>query len=170
MLKFLILKTIGQLVAWTLNNLIEEYLNDEFLLSSDPKKLDTDKIHRYLSKNSYWAQNIPMNVVRKSINNSLCFGLYHGTVQIGLTRVITDKATFAYLADTFVIDEYQGKGLGTWMIETVMKSSELQGLRRWQLSTRDAHKFYQKFGFQSLEYSDRHMTIKYHNNYKKILD
>jgi GNAT superfamily N-acetyltransferase len=153
-----------------LNNLIEEYLNGEFLLSSNPEKLNLDIIHGYLSKNSYWSQNIPMNVVRRSINNSLCFGLYHGTVQIGLTRVITDKATFAYLADTFIIEEYQGKGLGTWMIETIMKSSELQGLRRWQLSTRDAHSFYQKFGFHSLEYPDRHMTIKYYNVYKKNLN
>ncbi|MHA1473648.1 MAG: GNAT family N-acetyltransferase [Promethearchaeota archaeon] len=153
-----------------LNNLIEEYLNGEFLLSSDPKKLDIDIIHGYLNKNSYWAQNIPKNVVRRSINNSLCFGLYHGTVQIGLTRVITDKATFAYLADTFVISEFQGKKLGTWMIETIMKSSELQGLRRWQLSTRDAHSFYHKFGFHSLEYPGRHMTIKYHNVYMKNSD
>ncbi len=163
----MILKTIGQLVAWTLNNLIEEFLHDEFLLSSDPKKLDIDIIHRYLNKHSYWAQNIPLNVVERSLNNSLCFGLYRNKTQIGLVRVITDRATFAYLADTFIIDEYQGKGLGIWMIETVMKSSELQGLRRWQLSTRDAHKFYQKLGFQSLEYPDRHMTIKYHNIYKK---
>ena len=148
-----------------MNNLVEEYLNGEFLLSSDPKKLDIDIIHNYLSKLSYWSLNIPLNVVERSLNNSLCFGLYRNKTQIGLVRVITDKATFAYLADTFVIDEYQGRGLGTWMIETVMKSSELQGLRRWQLSTRDAHKFYQKFGFQSLDYPDRHMTIKYYNVY-----
>ena len=158
---------IGQLAAWMLNNLIEEYLNGEFLLSSDPEKLNLDIIHGYLSKHSYWAHNIPLNVVKKSLNNSLCFGLYHKKKQIGLVRVITDKATFAYMADTFVIDEYQGKGLGNWMIETVMKSSELQGLRNWQLSTRDAHEFYRKFGFQSLEYPDRHMTIKFHNVYKK---
>ena len=88
-----------------MNNLIEEYLNDEFLLSSDPKKLDIDIIHRYLSKNSYWAQDIPLNVVERSLNNSLCFGIYHKKKQIGLVRVITDKSTFAYLADTFVIDD-----------------------------------------------------------------
>ena len=153
-----------------LNNLIEEYQNGEFLLSSDPEKLDMNIIHNYLSKNSYWAQNIPLSVAERSLNNSLCFGLYYKKSQIGLVRVITDKATFAYLADTFVIDEYQGKGLGTWMIETVMKSSELLGLRRWQLSTRDAHNFYQKFGFHALEYPDRHMTIKNHNVYKKNSD
>ncbi len=149
------------------NNLIEEYQKGEFLLSSDPDKLDLDMIHGYLSKHSYWAQNIPSIVVERSLKNSLSFGLYHKKKQIGLVRVITDRATFAYLADTFVIDEYQGKGLGTWMIETVIKSSELQGLRRWQLSTRDAHDFYQKFGFHALEYPDRHMTIKNHNVYKK---
>ena len=140
------------------------------MLSSDPEKIDLDKVHVYLSKHSYWAQNIPINVVKRSLKNSLCFGLYHGTEQIGLTRVITDKATFAYLADTFVIDEYQGKGLGSWMIELVMKSSELQGLRRWQLSTRDAHRFYQKFGFHLLEYPDKQMTLKNPNVYKKNSD
>jgi len=145
--------------------LIEEYQNGEFLLSSDPEKIDLDKIHLYLSKHSYWAQNIRIDLVRRSINNSLCFGLFHMEEQIGLTRVITDKATFAYLADIYVLDEYQRKGLGTWMIEQVMKSSELQGIRRWQLITRNAQKFYHKFGFKSIEEPERHMTVKFHVDY-----
>ena len=149
------------------NKLIEEYQKEEFLLSSDPEKLDLNKVHVYLSKHSYWAQNIPLTFVKRSINNSLCFGLYHGKEQIGLTRVITDKVTFAYLADIYVLDEYQGKGLGTWMIKTIMKSSELLGIRRWQLITRNAQKFYQKFGFKQIEEPDRHMTIKFNIDYEK---
>ncbi len=145
--------------------MIEEYQKGEFLLSSDLEKIDLDKVHLYLSKHSYWAQNIPINLVKRSINNSLCFGLYHEKEQIGLTRVITDKASFAYLADIYVLDKYQGKGLGTWMIKNVMKSSELQGIRRWQLITRNAQKFYQKFGFKSIEEPDRHMTVKFQVNY-----
>jgi len=150
-----------------LNKVIEEYQYENFLLSSNPDKLDFRVIHKYLSENSYWAQNIPMNIVKRSVENSVCFGLYDMEKQIGLTRVITDKATFAYLADIFVLDEYRGKDLGTWMIEKVMKSSELHGLKRWQLSTRNAHSFYEKFGFHALEYPDRHMTIKYNNIYGK---
>lgn len=149
-----------------LNNVIEEYQKGEFLLSSDPEKLDLDIIYEYLSKKSYWAQNIPLNLVKRSLNYSLCFGLYHRKKQIGLTRVITDRATFAYLGDIFIVDEYQGKGLGTWMIRCILKSPELQGLRRWQLSTRDAHKFYQQFGFHSLKNPEGAMTIRNHDNYE----
>lgn len=120
---------------------------DEFLISTNPSLLNIDVIHTYLSKESYWASGIPRDVVEKSVQHSLCFGLYKGDEQIGFARLVTDKATFAYLADVFILESYRGKGLSKWLIEVIQAHPELQGLRRWVLGTRDAHELYEKFGW-----------------------
>jgi GNAT superfamily N-acetyltransferase len=127
-------------------------------ISTDPTRLDIEAIHAYLSR-SYWAEGIPKDVVAKSVQSSICFGLYDGTRQIGLARVITDKATFAYLCDVYVLDEYRGHGLGKWLMEAVSAHPDLQSLRRFVLLTRDAHGLYEKFGFTPLKDPGRYMEI-----------
>ena len=121
----------------------------EFEITTDPARIDVAAVHGFLTA-SYWAQGIPEETVRKSIEHSLCFGIYHGPRQVGFARAITDYATFAYLADVFVLEEFRGRGLGVWLMECVMAHPELAGLRRWSLVTRDAHELYRKFGFREL--------------------
>ena len=135
-----------------------EVVRDNFLISTDPKRLDLEALHAYLRR-SYWAEKIPMETVRRSIEGSMCFGLFDGTVQIGFARVITDKATFAYLCDVYVLEDYRNQGLGTWLMKTVCSHPELQGLRRFVLVTRDAHGLYAKFGFTPLKDPSRYMEI-----------
>ena len=120
---------------------------ENFLISTDPAKLNTDIIYNYLSEESYWAKGIPREVVEKSITNSLCFGLYNNSEQIGFARLVTDKATFAYLADVFVLPAFRGQGLSKWMMQTIHAHPELQHLRRWWLGTKDAHGLYEQFGW-----------------------
>jgi GNAT superfamily N-acetyltransferase len=136
---------------------------DEYLSSTDPSLLEVDVIYNYLSGESYWAKNIPRDVVEKSIANSLCFGLYHHNRQIGFARLITDKATFAYLADVFIISEYRGKGLSKWLIQVIHGHPELQGLRRWVLGTRDAHGLYEQFGWTIFDEDIRKRFMQKHN-------
>lgn len=124
-----------------------EFEKDGYLISTDHTKLDIGVIHQYLSEESYWAKHIPLEVVKRSIDNSLCFGLYHLGKQIGFARLVTDKATFAYLADVFIIEMYRGKGLSKWLVQTIQAYPEVQGLRRWMLGTRDAHGLYAQFGW-----------------------
>jgi GNAT superfamily N-acetyltransferase len=126
-----------------------EWTRDEYLICTDPARLDVGVIQRFLSE-SYWAVGVPVDVVKRSIEHSLPFGLYREGRQIGFARVITDYATFAYLADVFVLDEFRGEGLGKWLIEVVVSHPELAGLRRWMLATRDAHGLYRKSGFTEL--------------------
>lgn len=133
-----------------------------FLISTDPALLNVDVIHDYLSNQSYWAQNIPKEVVQKSITNSLCFGLYFKGKQIGFARLVTDKATFAYLADVFILKEHQGKGLSKSMMEIIQSHPELQGLRRWMLGTRDAHGLYEQFGWTVLDEDARKRFMQRH--------
>jgi len=133
--------------------------SEEFVISTDPARLDVVAIHAYLTR-SYWAAGIPKDVVAKSIEGSLCFGLYEGGRQIGLARVITDKATFAYLCDVYVLEGYRGRGLGKWLMSVVQSHPDLQGLRRFVLLTQDAHGLYQQFGFSQLKEPDRYMEIK----------
>jgi len=135
-----------------------DYVRDQYLISTDPARLDPAAIHAYLSR-SYWAQNRPMEVVIRSLQHSLCFGVYHGSVQIGLARVITDYATFAYLCDVYILETHQGQGLGKWLISVVTGYPPLQGLRRWSLATRDAHGLYAQYGFSPLSNADRWMEI-----------
>lgn len=130
-----------------------------FSISTDPAHLDIQAIHAFLSQ-AYWSAGIPRSVVERAIAGSLCFGIYDSERQVGFARVITDKATYAYLADVFVIDEYRGKGLAKWLMEVIMSHDSVQGLRRFTLATRDAHGLYAQFGFQPLHDPMRHMEIR----------
>jgi GNAT superfamily N-acetyltransferase len=129
-----------------------------FTVSTDPARLDLDVVHGYLAR-SYWAEGVPREVVARSIEGALCFGLYDGPAQAGFARVITDGATYAYLADVFVLEPFRGQGLGVWMMECVMAHPALQGLRRWSLVTRDAHELYRRFGFTALAAPERYMEM-----------
>jgi GNAT superfamily N-acetyltransferase len=116
-------------------------------ISTDPNRLDLDVIHRFLSEQSYWARGRPMDMVVHSITNSLCFGAYLENRQVGFARVVTDRTTFAWLADVFVLDEYRGRGYGKTLMGAVLEHPDLQGLRRWLLATKDAHGLYAQYGF-----------------------
>jgi len=137
---------------------MNEWRRGDLAVSTDPSRLDRSLIARFLA-GSYWAKGIPREVVDRSIEGSLCFGLYRGPKQLGFARVITDYATFAYLADVFVVETSRGEGLGVWMMEVIMRHPRLQNLRRWMLATRDAHGLYEKFGWRSLENPERIMEI-----------
>ena len=127
----------------------EPWRRDGYLISTDRSRLDLKVIHGYL-RGSYWAAGVPEDVVRRSIENSLCFGLYRGEEQAGFARVVTDRATFAYLADVFVLEEHRGRGIGKWLVEVIISHPDLQGLRRWMLATRDAHELYRRYEFAEL--------------------
>jgi GNAT superfamily N-acetyltransferase len=129
-----------------------------FTISTDPSRLDLDVIHGYLVS-SYWAKGIPREIAERSLRHSLNFGLYDGDKQIGLARVITDRAVFAYVCDVFVLEAYRGRGLAVWLMETIRAHPELQNLRRWLLMTKDAHGLYRKSGFREPEYPTRLMEI-----------
>ena len=120
---------------------------DDYRISTDPALLDIELIHRFLSRDSYWAQNIPLGVVQRSIAQSLCFGLYEAQRQIGFARVVTDAATFAYLADVFIVPSNRRRGLAKRLMAAVMAHPDLRGVRRFMLATRDAHALYRQFGF-----------------------
>jgi GNAT superfamily N-acetyltransferase len=126
-----------------------EWRRGEYLVSTDRSLLDLQVIHGYLST-SYWAAGVPEEVVGQSIENSLNFGVYRGEEQVGFARVVTDRATFAYLADVFVLEAHRGQGLGKWLVEVVLSHPDLQGLRRWMLATRDAHDLYRRYAFTEL--------------------
>jgi GNAT superfamily N-acetyltransferase len=134
-----------------------EWHRGEYTVSAERGRLDVAAIHDFLSVKSYWARGRDLEVVRRSIENSLPFGLYKGARQIGFARVVTDYATFAWLADVFVLDEFRGEGLGVWLVETALEHPELRGLRRWILATRDAHELYRRFGFKEVENPDVYM-------------
>lgn len=141
---------------------------NDFLISTDKTKLNIGVIHDYLSKESYWAKNIPSAIVKKSIKGSCCFGIYHKKEQIGFARVVTDHATFAYIADVFILNDYRGKGLSKWLMEAIMNHPHLQGLRRWMLATRDAHGLYAQFGFLPLDKPERIMGLRPFEEYPAI--
>ncbi|EHQ24448.1 GNAT family N-acetyltransferase [Mucilaginibacter paludis] len=140
-------------------------MNDDFfikkgyLISTDNNLLDFDVIFNYLDKESYWSKGIQLDVLRKAIDNALCFGVYYQQKQIGFAKVVTDKATFAYLADVFIIEQYRGLGLSKWLIQTIKQHEDLQGLRRWMLATADAHGLYAQFGFTPITRAERWMEI-----------
>jgi len=137
-----------------------------FLISTDPAHLDVTAIHAYLTHDSYWAKNIPRELVERAIAHSLSFGLYAPDgQQAGFARVVTDRATFAWLCDVFVLPAYRGRGLSKWLMEVVWAHPELQGLRRRMLATLDAHGLYQQFGFASLAAPERFLEIRQHNPY-----
>lgn len=121
----------------------------DYEISTDPARMDIGSIHAYLSQ-SYWSPGIPLATVERALANSVVFGLFHLSRQVGFARVVTDKATFAYLADVYVLDEHRGKGLAKWLMEVIQGHDDLQGLRRFMLATRDAHGLYRQFGFGDL--------------------
>jgi len=130
-----------------------------YTISTDKSRLDVAMIHRYLSEESYWAKNIPRDLVEISIANSLCFGAYDGNRQIGFARIITDFAVFAYVGDVFVLEPYRGKGVSRQLLQVIREHPDLQRLRRWHLLTRDAHKLYELIGFHAIEKPEWHMEI-----------
>jgi GNAT superfamily N-acetyltransferase len=143
-----------------------EWIRGHYRVSTDPRRLDVDVIHRFLTR-SYWAEGIPRPLVERSIQNSLCFGVYDDDRQVGFARVVTDRATYAYVADVFVLEEYRSRGLSKWLLECVLAHPDLQGLRRWQLSTRDAHGLYARYGFASPSDPSAVMEIKRPDIYRR---
>ena len=141
-----------------------EHRQGEFVVSTDPRRVKLDSVHAFLTS-SYWANGIPRATVQRSVENSLCFGIYHGDDQVGFARVISDFATYAYLADVYVLEAYRGRGLSKWLMECIVSHPALQGLRRWTLATRDAHGLYGKFGFTPLaapaRWMERHNPAVY---------
>lgn len=137
-----------------------------FTVSTDPARLDIALIHHYLARDSYWALNIPLETVQRAIAHSLNFGLYAPDGrQAGFARVVTDKATFAWLCDVFVLPEFRGRGLSKQLMQEVWSHPELQGLRRHLLATLDAHGLYQQFGFQELAAPERYLEVRRPNPY-----
>ncbi len=139
-------------------NKFYETRRDGFLISTDPARLDVDAIIDMLTR-AYWAKGRPRERTERALQNSLVFGVYDGERQIGLARVVTDYAIFAYLCDVFIHEDYRAHGLGKWLMQTIMSHPELQGLRRWTLATRDAHGLYRQFGWKSLEAPERWMEV-----------
>lgn len=133
-------------------------LPENYRISTDPSELDVDLIHGFLAS-SYWSPGLPREVLERAIAGSLCFGVYHVTGQAGFARVVTDRATFAYLCDVFVLEAHRGKGLGVRLMEAITSHADLQGLRRFSLFTRDAHALYAKFGFQPLANPATYMDV-----------
>ena len=148
-----------------------ERIRGSYVLSSNPGRMDIAAIHNFL-KSSYWSKDIPREIVERAVTNSLSFGIFHENEQIGFARVITDKATFAYLCDVYVLESYRGQGLGSWLMESVMQHPEMQSLRRFGLVTKDAHELYRRFGFSELKNPAGHMEIHHPDIYcsHKLLD
>jgi GNAT superfamily N-acetyltransferase len=149
-----------------MNNIIREYPYNEYLISTDKTKLDINVIHNFLSIESYWAKNISLKIIQRSIENSLVFGVYHFEKQVGFARIITDFAVFAIVADVFIIKEYRGLGLSKLLVKTFTNFPELQCIRRWTLYTLDAHKLYEQFGFRLLTNPEQAMEINKHGMYE----
>jgi GNAT superfamily N-acetyltransferase len=139
-------------------NMSEVVRRGEYHITTDRRDLDVRAIHGFLTQ-SYWSPGVPIGVVERAIANSLCFGVFHGRDQVGFARVITDKATFAYLADVYVLEAHRGKGLSKWLLEVVRRHADLQGLRRFMLATWDAHGLYAQFGFTPLANPSRMMEV-----------
>jgi len=129
-----------------------------YTISTDSSRFDVDMIHAFLTS-CYWAAGVPRDVVQRSIDNALCFGVFNGTKQVGFARVITDRATYGYIGDVFVLESHRGQGLGKQLIAAIMAHPELQGFRRWSLVTNDAHQLYARFGFRELASPHRYMEL-----------
>lgn len=134
-----------------------EWQRGEFIISTDPNRLQIEAIHKFLSEESYWANKRTKEQTITAIKNSLPFGVYTGENQIGFARVVTDYATFAYLGDVYILSEFRGHGLSKWLMETITGHPDLQGFRRWVLATKDAHTLYEKYGFTPLKHPERWM-------------
>lgn len=142
--------------------------NDNFTIKQGFENMDVEAIHQFLSTESYWAKDIPLETVSTALKNSFCIGLFEDEKQIGFARLVTDYATFGYLADVYVLKEYRNKGFSKMMIKYLLELEFVQGLRRTLLATLDAHSLYRQFGFQSPENPERLMEIKRNNLYKDV--
>jgi GNAT superfamily N-acetyltransferase len=140
-----------------------------FHFSTDKKLLDVNYIHRFLSERSYWAAGIPIDLVRRSIENSLCLGIYQNTKQVGFARLVTDFSTFGYLADVFVDEAFRGKGLSKQLMNFIFSFEELKFLRRFILATKDAHGLYSQYGFALLKNPERFMERAQPEIYKQMI-
>ena len=127
---------------------------------------DLERIHHYLSTQAYWSLGIPKEIVERAFGHSLAFGVFHGEELVGWARLVTDRATFAYLADVYVLESSRGQGLSKWLMECILEHPELQGLRRWMLATRDAHGLYAQYGFKPIAAPERWMERHNPNVYK----
>ena len=146
---------------------VQEYRRGEFLISTDRNRLNLNVVHDFLT-NCYWAKGIPREVVARSIEHSLCFGIYDGDArQVGFARVVTDFATIAYLGDVFVLESHRGRGLSKWLMHCITQHPALQNLRRWILLTRDAHRLYSQYGFTPLKAPERYMELPRPEVYEK---
>lgn len=145
-----------------------EFQQGEYLLSTNKRLLKIKSIHSFLALQSYWAKDVPKSIVAKSIKHSLCFGLYRNKEQVGFARVISDYATFAYLCDVYILEQYRKKGLSKWLMGCVLSHPDLQNLRRFILGTRDAHELYRKFGFREPDNSCNNMEIRDAEIYTKM--
>jgi GNAT superfamily N-acetyltransferase len=139
---------------------VQEWRRDGYVISTDPARIDVDVVHGYLTR-SYWAGGISRDVVARSVAGALNFGIYLDAAQVGGARIITDYATFAYLADVFVLEDHRGGGLGVWLLECVVSHPSLQGFRRWMLGTRDAHGLYEKTGWTRIAPDDDRWMQRY---------
>jgi ribosomal protein S18 acetylase RimI-like enzyme len=139
---------------------------DDFVVTSDPAAVDVDAVHAYL-RSSYWAEDIPRELLVRAIANSIPFSVLRGRQQVGFARVVTDRATFAYLSDVYVLEAYRGRGLARRLMDAVMAHPDLQGLRRFSLTTRDAEGLYRRYGFTSLATPERHLEIIRPGLYRK---
>ncbi len=136
---------------------VHEWRRGEFLISTDKSKLNPDLLHDFLSNDSYWAKGRTVDVIKRSIENSLSFGVFENDQQVGFARIVTDYATFAWVADVFIVEAKRGLGLSKWLMEVVLSHPDLQGFRRWVLATKDAHDLYRRFGFHDLKRPERWM-------------
>jgi GNAT superfamily N-acetyltransferase len=170
---------------WQMQSGVIEHRRGEFVISTDPARLDLDVIHGFLT-NCYWAKGIPREVVARSIEHSLCFGIYDvsdeksppsfrkerkkkgGATQVGFARVVSDLATVAYLGDVFVLESHRGQGLGKWLMECIMQHPAVQNLRRWILLTRDAHRLYAQSGFTPVKAPERYMELHRPDVYEQL--
>jgi GNAT superfamily N-acetyltransferase len=142
-----------------------EFNRDGIVISTDRSRLDLDSIQKFLAEDSYWARERTPEQTKTAIENSICFGVFDGDRQIGFARVVSDRATFAYVGDVYIIGGFRGRGLSKWLMEVIVGHPELQGLRRWVLATRDAHTLYEKFGFMELVHPERWMERPAPNAY-----
>jgi GNAT superfamily N-acetyltransferase len=144
-----------------------EISENDFIFSDDTNLIDPIAVHRYLSEESYWAKGIPLEIVKKSIANSLCFGVYKDSKQVGFARWVTDRSTFAYLCDVYIETAFRGQGLAKKLMSLMMFHPDLQGLRAYHLGTLDAHGLYEQFGFKPLFAPERRMEILVNDIYLK---
>ena len=134
-----------------------EWRRGDYTIRTNNAQLDLGIIHHFISNQSYWGRGRAADTVQRSLDNSLNFGVFENKQQIGFARVVTDFATFAWVADVFILEEHRGKGLAKWLMESILSHPELQGFRRWVLATRDAHELYRRFGFKELKRPERWM-------------